>query len=86
MNKLRVACSPLTGIIYAGRPNKAGTAWAGEKHDVTSDVIGAVIEKVGAGNIITVHENGRAAYEIEVRAIQAPAQEPGEQKGESNGN
>lgn len=81
MSKLRVACSPLTGTIYAGRVNKAGTAWSGEKHDVTSDVIGAVIEKVGAGNIITVHENGRAAYEIEVRAIQAPAQEPGEQKG-----
>jgi len=69
MSKLRVACSPLTGTIYAGRPNKAGTAWAGEKHDVTSDVIGAVIEKIGAGHVITVNENGKPAYEIEVRAI-----------------
>lgn len=69
MSKLRVQCSPFTEIIYAGRINKAGTAWAGEKTDVTSDVLGAVIQKVGAGNIITVNQNGKPAFEIEVRAI-----------------
>jgi hypothetical protein len=74
VSTLRIQCSPLTGTIYAGRVNKSGTAWAGQKADVTSDVLGAVIQKVGAGNIITVNVNGQPAYEIEVRAIAAIAQ------------
>lgn len=69
MTKIRIQCSPLTENIYAGRVNKAGTAWAGEKTDVTRDVLGAVIQKISAGNIITVNENGKPAYEIEVRAV-----------------
>lgn len=44
MNK-RIATSPLTGRIYSGRVNKAGTAFVGEKVDVTSDVLKAVVEK-----------------------------------------
>lgn len=41
----RIACSPLTGRIHMGRVNKQGTAFVGEKRDVTSDVLRAVIEK-----------------------------------------
>lgn len=41
----RIACSPLTGRIHMGRVNKAGTAFTGDKCDVTSDVLRAVIEK-----------------------------------------
>lgn len=41
----RIACSPLTGTIYAGRVNKTGTHFIGEKRDVTSDVIDALISK-----------------------------------------
>lgn len=66
---LRVQCSPLTKTIFAGRINKAGDAWSGEPTDVTSDVLGAVIAKIGAGNVVTVNENGAPAYEIEVRAV-----------------
>ena len=40
-----IACSPLTGRIHMGRVNKQGTAFVGEKKDVTSDVLRAVIEK-----------------------------------------
>ena len=40
-----IATSPLTGRIHAGRVNKAGTAFVGDKKDVTSDVLRAVIEK-----------------------------------------
>lgn len=40
-----IATSPLTGRIYAGRVNKAGVAFVGQKRDVTSDVLRAVIEK-----------------------------------------
>jgi hypothetical protein len=73
MSKLRIQCSPLTGTIYAGRINDAGTAWKGQKTDVTSDVLGAVIHKVGVGNIITVNCDGKPAYEIEVRAVKDPS-------------
>ncbi len=41
----RIATSPLTGRIFMGRINKAGNAFVGEKDDVTSDVLRAVIEK-----------------------------------------
>lgn len=40
-----IATSPLTGRIHAGRVNNAGTAFVGQKRDVTSDVLRAVIEK-----------------------------------------
>lgn len=40
-----IATSPLTGRIYSGRANKAATSWVGEKKDVTSDVLKALIEK-----------------------------------------
>lgn len=40
----RIACSPLTGRIHIGRVNKAGTAFVGDKRDVTSDVLRAIIE------------------------------------------
>jgi hypothetical protein len=69
MSGLRIQCSPLTKTIHAGRINKAGTAWTGEPVDVTSDVLGAVIYKVGAGNVIVVNENGEPAFEIEVRDV-----------------
>ena len=41
----RIAVSPLTGRIHQGRVNKSGNAFVGEKRDVTSDVLQAVIEK-----------------------------------------
>lgn len=41
----RIGVSPLTGRIYMGRLNKARNAFVGEKQDVTSDVLQAVIEK-----------------------------------------
>lgn len=41
----RIAVSPLTGRIHQGRVNKSGNAFVGEKRDVTSEVLCAVIEK-----------------------------------------
>lgn len=40
-----IATSPLTGRIFSGRVNKQGTAFTGEKKDVTSGVLKSVIEK-----------------------------------------
>ena len=42
---MKIATSPLSGRIQAGRPNTAGTAFTGPTRDVTSDVLAAVIEK-----------------------------------------
>lgn len=79
---IRVQISPLTRTIYAGRINAAGNAWSGEKHDVTSDVVGAIIEKVGAGNALRVTRHDGQVFEIEVRAIASSADEV---KGGGNG-
>jgi len=40
-----ITTSPLTGRIYQGQINKNKTSFVGEKKDVTSQVLGAVIEK-----------------------------------------
>lgn len=69
---LRIACSPLTGTINAGRVSKDGTHFVGSKADVTSDVLRALIEKadyhggtfeIRAGDklwTVTVKEGGAA--------------------------
>ena len=41
----RIATAALTGRIYMGRTNKEGNAFTGQKKDVTSDVLKAVIDK-----------------------------------------
>jgi hypothetical protein len=42
-NEIRIAVSPLSNTIYAGKTNKQGNEWL-DKEDVTEDVIGAVAE------------------------------------------
>lgn len=46
-NKIRVAVSPLTNTIFAGKILKNGT-WATGKQDVTIDCLNAVAEHVKA--------------------------------------
>ena len=41
----RIATAAVTGRIYMGRVNKAGNSFVGQKTDVTSDVMKAVIDK-----------------------------------------
>ncbi len=56
----RIAVSPLTGRIHQGRVNKAGNAFVGEKRDVTSEVLGAVIEKAEFhGGTFDIEGDGR---------------------------
>ena len=67
----RIGVSPLTGRVFQGRVNKAGNAFVGEKKDITSDVLKAVIEKAefhggsfeieGGGMKYTVTVSGGAA-------------------------
>ena len=41
----RIAVSPLTGAIYQGRISKDGRSFVGQKDDITSQVLAAIIEK-----------------------------------------
>ena len=41
----RIATSAFTGRIFSGRVSKDGKSFVGEKRDVTSDVLCAIIEK-----------------------------------------
>lgn len=67
--KITVACAALSGRIYAGRINKAGTGFLAGKQDVTSDVLKAIIDKVGPGHVETISVGGVPRYEIEVREV-----------------
>ena len=69
MAKITVACAAISKKIYAGKVNKAGTEFLDGKQDVTSDVLKAVIEKVGPGNIITVEVDGVPVWEIQVKRV-----------------
>lgn len=64
----RIACSPLTGRIHAGRVNKEGTAFFGQKRDVTSDVLRAVIEKAEFHGGTFEIEGGDRKWIVTVRA------------------
>ena len=69
MSKLRVQTSPLSNKIYVGRINKQGDAWSGEPQEVTSDVLGSIIQYIGVNKTVTVNENGKPKYSIEVKLI-----------------
>jgi hypothetical protein len=53
-----ISFSRLTRTILAGRINKAGTMWIGEKTDVTNEAVGAVLEllKTKDGMVVTTSE------------------------------
>lgn len=65
----RIATAAISKRILSGRVNKAGDSFVGNPTDVTSDVLKAIIDHVGAGNTVTVTEDGRPAYEITVTKV-----------------
>lgn len=66
-NKIKVAVSPLTNTIFAGKTLKAGV-WAKGKHDVTIDALIAVAQHVKAfGKPVEVTDgDGKLLYKISV--------------------
>ena len=62
----RIGVSPLTGRVFRGRVNKAGDAFTGEKQDITSDVLRAVIEKAEFHGGTFEIEGGGAKYTVTV--------------------
>ena len=69
MNKIRVATSPLSERIFAGYPLKSGQGFREPRHDVTSDVLRAIHDKVGVGNEIIVECDGAPAFRIAVLPV-----------------
>jgi len=63
----RIGVSPLTGRVFRGRVNEAGTAFVGKKQDITSDVLRAVIEKAEFHGGAFEIEGGGAKYTVTVK-------------------
>lgn len=64
-----IGVSPLTGRIFQGRVNRAGNAFVGEKKDVTSLVLGAVIEKSQFHGGKFKIEGGGKKWEVTVKEV-----------------
>ena len=64
--KIRVATACLSERIFAGRPTKDGKGFKEPRHDVTSDVLVAIRDKVGLDNEITVECDGVPDFKIRV--------------------
>jgi hypothetical protein len=67
---IRVATAVLSERIFAGRLTKDGQRFKDPRHDVTSDVLVAIRDKVGVGNEIIVECNGRPEFKIAVLPIE----------------
>lgn len=64
---LRIATAALTGRIYMGQTNKSGTAFSGQKTDVTSDVLKAVIDKASFHGGTFEIEGGNEKWTVNVK-------------------
>lgn len=69
MGRLRVATALLSNQIFAGYPTKKGDGFRGHRHDVTSDVLKAVIDHIGDGKTVVVLADGVPTYEISVAKV-----------------
>ena len=67
---IRIQKSPLTNRIFAGKINKAGNAWLGDKQDVTGEACAAVaLHAIAKGGTIVVTANGEPEWEITVTPV-----------------
>ena len=64
-----IATSQLTGRIFSGRINKAGNAFVGEKKDVTSEVLKAIIDKAEFHGGEFEIEGAGKKWTVNVRAL-----------------
>lgn len=77
----RIACSPLSGHIHIGRVNKDGTAFTGPKREITSDVLGAVIDKAKFhGGSFDVQDSNGNRWVVTVEKLAAQQTQGGEKQ------
>jgi hypothetical protein len=77
--KLRVATAVLSNRIYAGYPAKNGGGFREPRHDVTSDVLVAVKDKIGIGHEVTVECDGVPQFRIAILPAKESAPPPHDQ-------
>lgn len=65
----KIACSPLTGRIYSGRINPKIQSFVGQKRDVTSDVLEAVIGKADYHGGTFEIEGGGRKWTVTVKEV-----------------
>lgn len=70
MTTLRLACTALGRRIMAGYPTKDGLRLKEPRHDVTSDALKAVVDKIGIGSEVTISDETGAP--LCIVAIRAP--------------
>jgi hypothetical protein len=66
---IRLGTAALSRQIFAGRPNKSGNGFRGERHDVTSDVLKVVAEHIGMDREAVVCCDGEPAYFVRIESI-----------------
>lgn len=74
MAKLRVACASLSQRIYAGYATKDGTRLKEPRHDVTSDVLRAVVDKIGIGHQVDIVSGDEVVCTIKIIAPRGSAE------------
>lgn len=62
MSDITIGLSPITNTIFAGRLNKAGTMWKGEKYDVTDKCVMTVVAYIKTDRVI--YERDGKTYEM----------------------
>lgn len=65
MSTLKVGCSPITGIIYAGSVSKTGL-WGKNKTDVTDSAISSVAQSLLITEEKLVFKYNGKKYELKV--------------------
>jgi hypothetical protein len=69
----RIGVSPLTGRIFRGRLNAKGNAFVGDKQDITSDVLCAIVEKADYHGGTFEIEGGGKKWTVTVREAETDA-------------
>lgn len=69
MKNITIGCSPITPTIYAGKLNKKGNQWLGEKQDVTNECLSAVFEFIAVHQRTMIAEYKGKRYSIELEEV-----------------
>jgi hypothetical protein len=69
MTKIRIGCSPITGVIYAGSVSKTGL-WGKNKNDVTDEAISSVAQSLLITEEKLQFKYEDDWYELSVKKIQ----------------
>ena len=67
MSKIRLGLSYFKNTIVAGKLNKAGTMWHGEKHDVTDEALMCVVDYLKKDTMI--YERDGKQYQLVEKEI-----------------